>query len=242
MTDEIAESSVIPSPSRLPTTWTTLPLDDSDWFVPVGVAAFTGRKMYFSTGSIQPSAREPEGEFEFANRPTRANRMGRKWDVLQARMAGANKAVIVDESLNNSLFSTGFMQWRPPVAPETLGPWLFYAVQAPDFLAQRDRLASGTTQVALNDGNLSKMTIPVAPQREQRRIVEAIESRLARLDAAVRALERARANLKRYRASVLEAACSGLLVRTEASLAREHGTSYEPASAETGNRVSPLNR
>jgi type I restriction enzyme S subunit len=120
-------------------------------------------------------------------------------------MAGANKAVIVDESLNNSLFSTGFMQWRPPVAPETLGPWLFYAVQAPDFLAQRDRLASGTTQVALNDGNLSKMTIPIAPLAEQHRIVEAIETRFARLDAAVRALERARANLKRYRASVLAA-------------------------------------
>jgi type I restriction enzyme S subunit len=127
-------------------------------------------------------------------------------------MAGANKAVIVDESLSDSLFSTGFMQWRPPVAPETLGPWLFYAVQAPDFLALRDRLASGTTQVALNDGNLSKITIPIAPMAEVHRIVEAIETRFARLDAAIRALKRARANLTRFRMSVLWAAVSGRLV------------------------------
>ena len=78
---------------------------------------------------------------------------------------------------------------------------------------------------------LGDLSIPVAPEREQRRIVEAIETRFARLDAAVRALERARANLKQYRASVLEAACSGRLVRTDSSLARENGTSFEPATA-----------
>lgn len=231
MTEEISESSGPSSRSLLPTTWTTLPLDAPDWVVPVGVAAFTGLKPYFSTGSIRGSARVPEGVFGFPNRPTRANRIGRKWDVLQARMEGASKALIVTESLDNSLFSTGFMQWRPPFAPETLGPWLFYAVQTPDFLDQRDRLASGTTQVALSDRNLSKITVPIAPLAEQRRIVEAIETRFERLDAAVRVLERARVNLKRYRASVLEAACSGRLVRTEASLARGNGTNYEPATA-----------
>ncbi len=40
---------------------------------------------------------------------------------------------------------------------------------------------------------------------------------------------RALANLKRYRASVLKAACEGRLVPTEAELAREEGRDYEPA-------------
>ena len=206
-----------PSNQTIPSSWTKLPLNHTDWFVSVGVPAFAGRRPYFSTGSIQASDRVSEGEFGFADRPARANRIGQKWDVFQARMAGTSKAVIVDDSLNRSLFSTGFMQWRPPVSPETLGRWLYYAVQTPDFLAQRDRLASGTTQVALNDNNLARTTIPIAPLAEQRRIIDAIETRFARLDAAVGALERARENLRRYRASVLEAACSGELVSKESS-------------------------
>ncbi len=47
------------------------------------------------------------------------------------------------------------------------------------------------------------------------------------LDAAVAALKRVQANLKRYRASVLKAACEGRLVPTEAELARKEGRTYE---------------
>ena len=49
------------------------------------------------------------------------------------------------------------------------------------------------------------------------------------LDASVAALKRVQANLKRYRASVLKAACEGRLVPTEAELARAEGRDYEPA-------------
>lgn len=41
------------------------------------------------------------------------------------------------------------------------------------------------------------------------------------------ALKRVQANLKRYRAAVLKAACEGRLVPTEAELARKEGRSYE---------------
>lgn len=78
---------------------------------------------------------------------------------------------------------------------------------------------------------LNSHLIPVAPLPEQRRIVAEIEKQLTRLDAAVAALKRARANLKRYRAAVLKAACEGRLVPTEAELARAEGRDYEPASA-----------
>ena len=44
------------------------------------------------------------------------------------------------------------------------------------------------------------------------------------------ALKRVRANLERYRASVLKAAVEGRLVPTEAELARREGREYEPAS------------
>jgi len=58
---------------------------------------------------------------------------------------------------------------------------------------------------------------------EQRRIVAEIEKQFTRLEAAEAALRRAQANLKRYRAAVLKAACEGRLVPTEAELARAEG-------------------
>ena len=61
--------------------------------------------------------------------------------------------------------------------------------------------------------------MPVPPPKEQRRIVAEIEKQFTRLEAGVAALRRVQANLKRYRAAVLKAACEGNLVPTEAELA-----------------------
>ena len=94
-----------------------------------------------------------------------------------------------------------------------------------------EELASATTISIVNKGKFEQLTIPIAPLPEQHRIVAAIEEQFTRLDAAVAALKRAQANLKRYRASVLKAACEGRLVPTEAELARHEGRDYEPASA-----------
>ena len=78
-------------------------------------------------------------------------------------------------------------------------------------------------------GQLSDYPFPLPPLPEQHRIVAAIEQHLTRLDAAVTALKRVQANLKRYRASVLKSACEGKLVPTEAALARAEGRDYEHA-------------
>ena len=93
------------------------------------------------------------------------------------------------------------------------------------------RIARWTTNIAhLGAGRFAEIEFPLAPFPEQERIVEAVESYLTRLDAAVKTLERVQANLRRYRASVLKAAVEGRLVPTEAELARAEGRDYEPAS------------
>ncbi len=89
----------------------------------------------------------------------------------------------------------------------------------------------------LNEGDRPRVDFPqlaqhpilLSPLPEQHRIVEEIEKQFTRLDAAVSALKRVQANLRRYRASVLKAACEGRLVSTEAELARAEGSDYEPA-------------
>ncbi len=59
---------------------------------------------------------------------------------------------------------------------------------------------------------LGEVQFPIAPLAEQRRIVAEIEKQFTRLDAGTAALRRVQANLKRYRAAVLKAACEGKLV------------------------------
>ena len=75
---------------------------------------------------------------------------------------------------------------------------------------------------------LAKLFVP--PLDEQRRIVAEIEKQFTRLEAGVVALRQVQAKLKRYRATVLKAACEGHLVPTEAELARQEDRPYEPAS------------
>ncbi|MEW4527902.1 restriction endonuclease subunit S [Maioricimonas sp. JC845] len=85
---------------------------------------------------------------------------------------------------------------------------------------------TGTAQPKLNQVNLNRISVPVAPHEEQRRIVAKIEELFSDLDAGVAALERAKANLKRYRAAVLEAAVEGKLTEQW----RAEHPDVEPAS------------
>ncbi len=86
---------------------------------------------------------------------------------------------------------------------------------------------SSAGQNTISQGTLDRLTIPVAPLSEQRRIVAKIEELFSDLDAGVAALKRAKANLKRYRAAVLKAAVEGKL--TEEWRAKH--PAKEPASA-----------
>lgn len=97
--------------------------------------------------------------------------------------------------------------------------YLFYLLQTPYFQTPI-HMISRSAQNGFNKGDLSDIILPVAPLSEQHQIVEEIEKQFTRLEAGVGALQRVQANLKRYRAAVLKAACSGELVPTEAALAR----------------------
>jgi type I restriction enzyme S subunit len=79
-------------------------------------------------------------------------------------------------------------------------------------------IRSGSAQPFVAVRKTFEKEIFVPPLPEQRRIVAEIEKQFTRLEAGVAALRRVQANLKRYRAAVLKAACEGRLVPTEAAL------------------------
>ena len=78
--------------------------------------------------------------------------------------------------------------------------------------------STGSAQGVLSRDVLAGIGLVLPPLPEQRRIVAEIEKQFTRLEAGVAALRRVQANLKRYRAAVLKAACEGRLVPTEAAL------------------------
>lgn len=84
--------------------------------------------------------------------------------------------------------------------------YLFYFL-----MYSRESLASlgkGATQKNISQAVIKEYPFPLAPLPQQRRIVEAIELQLGRLDAAVAGLVAAKAKLKRYKQAVLKAAFS----------------------------------
>lgn len=69
----------------------------------------------------------------------------------------------------------------------------------------------GGAQSNISQAIVRDIPIPLPPFTEQQRIVEEIEKQFTRLDVAVAALKRVRANLKRYRAAAIQ----GCLAHTE---------------------------
>ena len=70
---------------------------------------------------------------------------------------------------------------------------------------------SGSAQPQITRTNLQKVYLPIPPLVEQKRIVAKVEQLLARVNAARGRLAKVPAILKRFRQSVLAAACSGRL-------------------------------
>ena len=106
----------------------------------------------------------------------------------------------------------------------------------------------GTAIKRLTLRKINEGKIPIAPLDEQKRIVSKIEELFSDLDAGVSALERARANLRRYRASVLKSAVEGRVAlrepgrRTGLRPPRPHPPRAPPALGATTTRHLRIQR
>ncbi len=177
-----------------------------------GISQYAEKKEYYSTGSIKNTNYTSEGIYSFTERPSRANRIGIIGDVLQARMKETDKAIIINEKLNQQLFSTGFFQVKPS-KKTILSEYLFYYFKSSLFLNEKDKNCSGSTQSALNDKSAENLLIPIAPLPIQRSIVSKIESLFSDLDNGIANLKKAQEQLKIYRQAVLKKAFEGELTK-----------------------------
>lgn len=117
---------------------------------------------------------------------------------------------------------------RLRLLPAYVPEFLAYYINSPFGRAWVSTVVSQQVgQANVNGTKLKALSVPVPGLAEQEQIVAEIEKQFTRLDAGVAALRRVQANLKRYRAAVLKAACEGRLVPTEAELARKEGRTFE---------------
>ena len=86
----------------------------------------------------------------------------------------------------------------------------------PGYLRAINEQTPSVTVKHLSSRTIADIPLPFPSLPEQLQIVAEIEKQFTRLEAGVAALRRVQANLKRYRAAVLKAACEGRLVPTEA--------------------------
>jgi type I restriction enzyme S subunit len=127
-------------------------------------------------------------------------------DVLYGRLRPyLNKVLSPDFA---GLCSGEFIIFRK--VPHLENRYLQYFLNSADFVSFASHLNAGD-RPRVNFDQLAGYPFPLPPLPEQRRIVAEIEQQFTRLDAGVASLKRVQTNLKRYRASVLKAACEGRL-------------------------------
>ena len=147
-------------------------------------------------------------------------------DIVISRAGSVGLSALIS-NCPKAVFASYLIRFR--AKSELEEKYLHCFLSSPSYWEHISQESAGIALQNVNAKKLAGITIPLAPLAEQHRIVAEIETQFTRLDASVAALRRARANLKRYRASVLKAACEGRLVPTEADLARSEGREYEPA-------------
>jgi type I restriction enzyme S subunit len=190
---------------------------DKEEFFYVDISSIDNREKKIIGPKILPTVQAP----------SRAKQRLESNDVLVSMTRpNLNAVALVPDSLTGAIGSTGFHVLRANLINPV---WLFYLVQTHGFIDAMTKVVQGALYPAVRPKDVNGYKIPLAPLAEQQRIIAEIEKHFTRLDAAVGALKRIRANLKRYRVSVLKAACEGRLVPTEAELAKEEGRDYEPA-------------
>ena len=126
------------------------------------VKSFDSNRKYISTGAIDIDHIDDSQteRITFLDRPSRANLIACKDDILFAKMQGTAKTFIVDEKSAEYVYSTGFCAVRANIKVITVR-CLYHLLSSEYFLSQKDKYCSGATQKAITNGGLQKITFSI---------------------------------------------------------------------------------
>jgi type I restriction enzyme S subunit len=143
-------------------------------------------------------------------------------DLIMSVRGSVGKLGIVDKDLKGAQVSPNCIRIATK-RDQCLSKYLFYYLKSSAGQLSISDKVNATTIQTIKASSLSLTAIPLPPLPEQDRIVARLEELLSDLEAGVRALERARAGAKRYKASVLKAAVEGKLLESRGTENSETG-------------------
>lgn len=129
-------------------------------------------------------------------------------DIVVSRAGSVGLSYIVKEC-PRSIFASYLIRFRavPPINSQFIGLFL----KTPQYWRAIADETAGIAIPNVNASKLKRLEMPLPPLAEQKRIVAKVEQLLARVNAARERLAKVPAILKRFRQSILAAACSGRL-------------------------------
>jgi len=133
----------------------------------------------------------------------------RSGDLVFARTGATTGKSFLISSCPEAVFASYLIRVRPATSlvPEFIARFFHSA----SYWSQISENISGSAQPNCNATKLSSLVVPIPPLAEQRRIVAKLEKLLSHADSCHQRLVKVPALLKRFRQSVLGAACSGRL-------------------------------
>jgi type I restriction enzyme, S subunit len=163
-----------------------------------------------------------------AKAPSRARQQVRHGDVLvSTTRPNLNAVALVPPQLEGAVASTGFAVLRPVLLEPR---WLYSVVQSEHFVNEMSALVKGALYPAIRPSHVHDHVMPIPPLAEQKRITNKLTKLLKRVRNVGETLKTLPELIQQYRAAVLEAACTGRLVPTEAELARKEHRDFELAA------------
>jgi len=180
----------------------------------------TGLVPVLRANNIQDGALELDGELVYVpSELIGKEQLLREGDIVIATSSGS-KDLVGKAAPVRTRWMGSFGAFCAVVRPrEDIDPlYLAHFFEGPEYKALIRDKALGVNINNLRRGDLEELSIPLAPLPQQRRIVEAIELQLGRLDAAVARLQGAKARLKRYKQAVLKAAVDEAGVENQETL------------------------
>ena len=195
----------------LPSSWTEAPIGtlcvNTEQVTPDAEAEF----IYVDIASVDRETKKITSPQRMLGKdaPSRARKLIKTGDtIVSTTRPNLNAVALVDQTLDGQIASTGFDVLRAP----GLDPrWLGYLVRTSAFVDAMSSLVQGALYPAIRGKDVRSFTAPIAPEKEQKRIADKLDTVLTRVDAVNTRLARVAPLLKRFRQSVLAAATSGRL-------------------------------
>ena len=137
---------------------------------------FKGTKKYVNTGAVDVDQINEAGIeiIDYEKRPSRANLEASLGDVLFAKMQGTKKTLLINSSLVENIYSTGFcaVKAKKNVLTERC---LYHLLTSKMFLEQKDKNCSGATQKAITNKGLQKVILHVPDINKQNLIAAQLD-------------------------------------------------------------------